>query len=65
MVQHQNSTISLLLIFVLIGLLLARELVLTEETPSAVRWGRILNVGIVPLLICFVFIVAARTAMIV
>ena len=65
MLQPQNSIVSLLLIFALIGLLLVRELVLAEETPHAARWLRMLNVGIAPLLIFFVFVVTVRTAMIV
>jgi hypothetical protein len=63
--MQQSSSTSLLLTFALIGLLLARELVLVDGTPSATSWGRILNVGIVPLLIGFAFLVAVRTAVIV
>lgn len=52
--------LGVLLTLALIGLLVAKELVTAGEGVRAVRWGRVLNVGIVPLLVSFLCIVAVK-----
>ena len=52
--------LGLMLTLALIGLLVVKELVTANEGTRSIRWGRILNVGIVPLLVSFVCIVAVK-----
>jgi hypothetical protein len=52
--------LGLLLTVALIGLLVTRELVTAGADGHALRWGRVLNVGIVPLMVSFVCLVAVK-----
>jgi hypothetical protein len=54
--------LGVMLTLALIGLLVARELTATGDGARAIRWKRVLNVGIIPLLVSFVFIVAVQVA---
>ncbi|MBV9279624.1 MAG: hypothetical protein JOZ41_06045 [Chloroflexi bacterium] len=47
---------------ILIALLVVKEIAGAAPGERAVRWSRTLNVGIVPLLIAFAVIVAAKVA---
>lgn len=54
--------LGVILTLALIGLLVVRELMTAREGRSALRWGRVLNIGIVPLLVSFAFILAVKVA---
>lgn len=45
---------------ILIALLLGKEIVTTSAEPQAVPWSRILNIGLVPILLSFLFVVGLR-----
>ena len=50
--------LGVILSLALIGLLVARELATAGNGPRAVRWARVLTIGITPLLATFVVILA-------
>ncbi len=47
---------------ILIALLISKELATATSGGASVRWGRSLNLGIVPLLFAFAVIVAVKLA---
>lgn len=49
-------------IIVLLGLLVQKELVSASENDRASRLSKLLNIGIVPLLIAFVLVVVSKVA---
>ena len=56
------ASLGLIAVLVLISLLVAREFASTTDAPRVKRFGRGLNVAIIPLLIVFTAIVAAKLA---
>ncbi|MBN1936523.1 MAG: hypothetical protein JW934_17810 [Anaerolineae bacterium] len=56
------GSLSLIAILTLLAFLIQKELVTTQENRRALALSRVLNVGIVPLLIGFALIVAVRVA---
>ncbi len=54
------GSVALIGILVLLSLLVQKELASSGENPRLQRLSRVLNLGIVPLLIAFVLIVAAK-----
>ena len=57
-----GSALGLMLTLALIAFLVAKELATADESPATVRWGKVLNVGVVPLLVSFVCIVGVKLA---
>jgi hypothetical protein len=51
-----TASLALLAIVVLIILLIQKEIVAVSEDQRLQAWGRVINVAIVPLLLCFGFI---------
>jgi len=56
------GSLALIGIFTLLALLVQKELITSARGRFAHALGRVLNIGIVPLLIVFVLIVAVRVA---
>ena len=54
--------LGLIAVLALVSFLIAKELVGTGDNPKLLRLSRFLNVAIVPLLVVFTTIVAARVA---
>ncbi len=54
--------LGLIAVLALVSFLIAKELVGTGENPKLLRLSRFLNVAIVPLLVVFTTIIAARVA---
>ena len=54
------GTFAVIGIFVLLALLVQRELVSASNSERAGRLGKILDIGIVPLLIAFVLVVISK-----
>jgi hypothetical protein len=46
----------------LIAFLVSKDIVASAPVGGAVRWGRTLNIGLIPLLIAFSVIVAVKIA---
>jgi hypothetical protein len=55
-----GATIALVVVLLLIGFLVAKEIVTTVSEARARSVGRVLNVGAVPLLIVFAVIIATK-----
>jgi len=56
------GTAALICILVLLSLLVQKELASSSDNARLKRLSRVLNIGIIPLLIAFVLIVATRIA---
>ncbi|MBN1933719.1 MAG: hypothetical protein JW934_03590 [Anaerolineae bacterium] len=56
------GSFSLIAILTLLAFLIQKELVTTQSSRRALMLGRVLNIGIVPLLMGFALIVAVQVA---
>lgn len=54
--------LGLLTSLALVALLIGKELATAVGSSGAARWGRTINIGLVPLLLAFAVIVAAKLA---
>jgi hypothetical protein len=54
------GTLALVGIFVLISLLVQKELTTNSTNSRLIRLGRVVNIGILPLLIAFILVVIFR-----
>jgi len=54
------AALGLITTLALVALLISKEIATAIPGESGVRWGRTLNIGIVPLLVAFVFIVGVK-----
>lgn len=62
-VMGLTGALGLLLSLVVIALLMGKEVASATAGERAVRWGRTLNIGLIPLLISFGIIVAVNFSM--
>ena len=54
------GSLALVTILTLLALLIQKELTTASRKRQALAFGRILNIGIIPLLVVFAFIVAVK-----
>ena len=57
-----TGALGIMATLVLITFLVCKELASASAGERAIRWSRVLNVGIVPLLVAFAVIVAGKVA---
>ena len=61
-VMGLTAALGLITTLTLVGLLISKEVAVVAPGEQTIRWGRVLNVGLVPLLIAFGVIVAVKLA---
>lgn len=57
-----TGALGLITTLTLVALLIGKEITAATPGQRTIRWGRTLNVGIVPLLVAFAIIVAVKLA---
>ena len=61
-VMGLTAALGVIVTLTLIGLLVAKELASATPGERGVHWGRVLNIGVVPLLLSFLVIVGVKLA---